>query len=78
MQWFPAECGKPTYDEGKNYLSASHQRAIVSGGHRRHTLNMATSRSFWRNSDRSEKLPVVVLCLCVVVLIALLWLRPLL
>ncbi len=38
---------------------------------------MAGMRSFWKNSDRSEKVPVLVLCLCVAVLIGLLLFRPL-
>jgi hypothetical protein len=46
--------------------------AVIPG----ETLNMAAPRNFWRNSDKSEKLPVLVLCLCVIVLIALLWFRP--
>ena len=57
---------------------ASHQWAIAPDWQWRETSTMATSRSFWRNSDRSEKLPLLVLCLCVVVLLALAWFRPIL
>jgi hypothetical protein len=61
--------------EGHCYLVANHQRAIVPGGRWRQTVIMAGARHFWRNSERSEKLPLLVLCLCLVILVALVVLR---
>ncbi len=43
----------------------------------RDTFIMTGMRSFWKSSDKSEKVPLLVLCLCVTVLIALLLFRPL-
>ncbi len=64
-------------NEGHNYLRARHQQAIVRGAAGRDTFIMDGMRNFWKRSDRSEKVPLLVLCLCVAVLIGLLLFRPL-
>jgi hypothetical protein len=59
------------------YVCATHDRAIVWLGKEDQNLRMPGMRNYWRRSDRGEKLPLLVLCLCVAVLLSLLLFRPL-
>ena len=37
---------------------------------------MPDIRSFWKVSDKSEKVPLIVLCVCLLILIGILVFRP--